>query len=129
MQIGGSVVLVDTDVSTFVYGTHSASECDGFPVWRKAQAVSQMLVFSKYLFKSNTTTFKNHFGTGLHSLLTNVNFWVGLEPCTGRASKRTIPGQRFSLFSIAVFPSWSKCCQLTSPPQRSEHLYWGYYVC
>ena len=66
---------------------------------------------------------KNQFKIQKIVIFTKCELFVGLEPWSGRLTKRTIPGQRFSMFSIVLSSCMRpKCCQLNAW-QRSEQFY------
>ena len=60
---------------------------------------------------------KNKFNSKIKNVVifTKCEVFVGLEPWSGRLTKRTIPGQRFSMFSIVLSSCMRpKCCQLNA---------------
>ena len=112
MQMRSFVVLVfDENVTTFVYYRPALCSWVG-------NAVAEHGDYLEF-------NVKNKFNCRIINfvIFTKCELFVGLEPWSGRLTKRTIPGQRFSMFSIVLSSCMRpKCCQLNAW-QRSEQFY------
>ena len=110
MQMRSFVVLVfDENVTTFVYYRPALCSWVGNAVAEHGDYLENWIQCKKQILN--------------FLIFTKCELFVGLEPWSGRLTKRTIPGQRFSMFSIVLSSCMRpKCCQLNAW-QRSEQFY------